>query len=166
MGARQPLARGGKLKPARLIAVGRLRAGPEAELFAQYNARLRPPLAVTEIPEARGSAAEVRRREGEAILAALPEGALAVALDLGGTAPDSEGFARLLTRWQESGRPLAFLIGGAEGLDPAVLAHAEAKLALGPMTWPHFLVRGMLAEQLYRAQAIRDGHPYHRAWRP
>lgn len=108
----------------------------------------------------------MRRREGEAILAALPEGVLAVALDLGGAAPDSEGFARLLTRWQESGRGLAFLIGGAEGLDPAVQARAEAKLALGPMTWPHFLVRGMLAEQLYRAQAIRDGHPYHRAWRP
>lgn len=166
MGPGQPLARGGKLKPTRLIAVGRLRPGPEAELFAQYNARLRPPLAVTEIPEARGSAAEVRRREGEAILAALPDGTLAVALDLGGVAPDSEGFARLLTRWQESGRPLAFLIGGAEGLDPAVQARAEAKLALGPMTWPHFLVRGMLAEQLYRAQAIREGHPYHRAWRP
>ncbi len=166
MGAGQPAARERGLKGSRLIAVGRLRAGPEAALFAQFNARLRPPLTVAEIAEARGSAAEIRRREGEAILAALPDGALAVALDLGAAAPDSEGFARMLTRWQESGRPLVFLIGGAEGLDPAVLARAEARLSLGPMTWPHFLVRGMLAEQLYRAQAIRDGHPYHRAWRP
>jgi len=149
-----------------LLAVGRLKAGPEAALFEQHNARLRPPLAVREIPEARGSAAEVRRREGAALLAALPPGTLAIALDLGGHAPDSEGLAALLERWEASGKPLAFLIGGAEGLDPAVLARAEQRLSLGPMTWPHFLVRGLLAEQLYRAQAIRSGHPYHRAWRP
>ncbi|PWC29316.1 23S rRNA (pseudouridine(1915)-N(3))-methyltransferase RlmH [Teichococcus aestuarii] len=149
-----------------LIAVGRLKPGPEADLFAQHNARLRPPLQVREIPEARGSAAEMRRREGAALLAALPEATLAIALDLGGHMPDSEGLAALLERWEGSGRPLAFLIGGAEGLDPAVQARAEQRLSLGPMTWPHFLVRGLLAEQLYRAQAIRAGHPYHRAWRP
>ncbi|PHK93260.1 50S rRNA methyltransferase [Pseudoroseomonas rhizosphaerae] len=149
-----------------MLAVGRLKPGPEADLFAQHNARLRPPLLVREIPEARGSAAEIRRREGAGLLAALPEQALAVALDLGGHMPDSEGLATLLERWEGSGRPLAFLIGGAEGLDPAVQARADQRLSLGPMTWPHFLVRGMLAEQLYRAQAIRAGHPYHRAWRP
>jgi 23S rRNA (pseudouridine1915-N3)-methyltransferase len=143
-----------------------MRPGPEAALFAHYNARLRPPLAVTEIPEARGSPAEIRRREGAALLAALPEGAVAVALDLGGEAPGSEGFAALTARWEMSGRLPAFLIGGAEGLDPAVLARADHRLSLGPMTWPHFLVRALLAEQLYRAQAIRSGHPYHRAWRP
>ncbi len=119
-----------------------------------------------EIAEARGSAAEVRRREGAALLAALPPGAITVALDLGGAAPGSEAFAALLERLAGTGRPLAFLIGGAEGLDPAVLARAEHRIALGPMTWPHFLVRGMLVEQLYRAQAIRGNHPYHRAWRP
>ena len=121
---------------------------------------------MTEIAEARGSAAEVRRREGAAILAAIPDGALLVALDLGGTQPDSEGFAGLLQRWAETGKPIAFVIGGAEGLDPTVQAGAAHRIALGPMTWPHFLVRGMLAEQLYRAQAIRQNHPYHRAWRP
>lgn len=119
-----------------------------------------------EIPEARGSAAEMRRREGAALLAALPTPCTAVALDLGGEMPGSEAFAALLARWEQAGRPLAFLVGGAEGLDPAVLARADHRIALGPMTWPHFLVRGMLAEQLYRAQAIRQGHPYHRAWRP
>ena len=143
-----------------------MKPGPEAALYAHYAARLRPPPEVTEIPEARGSAAEVRRREGAALLAALPADALPVALDLGGEAPGSERFAALLARWEETGRTPCFLIGGAEGLDPSVTARAEHRIALGPMTWPHFLVRGMLAEQLYRAQAIRQNHPYHRAWRP
>jgi 23S rRNA (pseudouridine1915-N3)-methyltransferase len=143
-----------------------MKAGPEAALFAHYAARLRPPPEVTEVPEARGAAAEIRRREAAALLAALPADAHAIALDLGGEAPDSAGFAALLARIEEAARTPCFLIGGAEGLDPAVTARAAQRIALGPMTWPHFLVRGMLAEQLYRAQAIRAGHPYHRAWRP
>lgn len=143
-----------------------MKPGPEAALYAHYAARLRPPPEVTEIPEARGAAAEVRRREAAAMLAALPEDAVAIALDLGGETPDSEAFARLLSRAEDAGKQPCFLIGGAEGLDPAVTARARHVIALGPMTWPHFLVRGMLAEQLYRAQAIRSGHPYHRAWRP
>lgn len=151
---------------ARLLAIGRMKPGPEAALFAQHNARLRPPLEVSEVPEARGSAAEIRRREGAALLAALPPTALLVVLDLGGRAPSSEALAALTTRWMEAARPLAFAIGGAEGLDEAVLSRAENALSLGPLTWPHFLVRGLLAEQLFRAQCIRDGHPYHRAWRP
>jgi 23S rRNA (pseudouridine1915-N3)-methyltransferase len=142
--------------------------GPEAALFAEYNKRLRPPLAVTEIAEAASAAspAEARRREGAALLEALPEGALLIALDLGGAAPSSESFAALWTRWVESGRTPCFGVGGAEGLDPAVLAAAEHRLSLGPLTWPHLLVRALLAEQLFRAQSIRAGHPYHRAWRP
>ena len=150
----------------RLIAVGRLRDGPEAELFARYNARLRPNLAVTELAEARGAPAEAKRREGEAMLAALPAQALAVALDLDGQAPGSEGLAALLGRWLGAGRPLAFLIGGAEGLDAAVIARADHVLSLGPYTWPHMLARALLAEQLFRARAIASGHPYHRAGRP
>lgn len=150
----------------RLIAVGRLRPGPEAELFNRYNARLRPKLAVSEVAEGRGAPAEARRREGEALLAALPAPALAVALDLGPPAPGSDGLARLLERWLGQRRPLCFLIGGAEGLDAAVLAHADHVLSLGPMTWPHLLVRVLLAEQLFRAQSILSGHPYHRASRP
>ncbi len=150
----------------RIVAVGRLKPGPERALYEHYAARLRPPLAVTEIPEARGSAAEIRRREGAALLAATPAQAHLVALDLGGDAASSEAFASLLARWEEAGRTPCFLIGGAEGLDPAVLDRADHRLSLGPMTWPHFLVRALLAEQLYRAQAIRTGHPYHRAWRP
>lgn len=151
---------------ARLLAVGRFRAGPEGALFHHYNARLRPPLELVELPEGRGSPAETREAEARAILAALPPKALLVALDLGGEAPCSERFAALTAAWEAAARPLHFAIGGAEGLDPAVIARAEAVLSLGPLTWPHLLVRGLLAEQLFRAQCIRANHPYHRGWRP
>jgi 23S rRNA (pseudouridine1915-N3)-methyltransferase len=149
-----------------LIAIGRLRAGPEAELLARYNTRLRPRLTIVELPEERGAPAVVKRKEGAALLGALPRDAFVVPLDLGGTALDSEGFATHLGRWAGLSRPVCFLIGGAEGLDAPVIARSDYVLALGTMTWPHFLVRAMLAEQLYRAQAIMQGHPYHRAGRP
>ncbi|MDE2574873.1 MAG: 23S rRNA (pseudouridine(1915)-N(3))-methyltransferase RlmH [Rhodospirillales bacterium] len=149
-----------------LLAVGRIGAGPEAALFARYNARLRPGFAVREIAEARGSPGEIRRREGAALLAAIPAGAFAIALDLGPPAPSSEAFAALLGRWQETGRRLCFVIGGAEGLDAPVLAAAGHVLSLGPLTWPHLLVRTLLAEQVFRARAIAAGHPSHRAARP
>jgi 23S rRNA (pseudouridine1915-N3)-methyltransferase len=150
----------------RVIAIGRLKDAPEAALFARYAERMRPKLALTEIPEARGAPAEIKRREGAALLAALPEAGFAVALDQAGEVPDSARLAVLLERWLGSGRPVCFLIGGAEGLDGAVLARADVALSLGAMTWPHFLARAMLAEQLYRARSIAAGHPYHRAGRP
>jgi len=149
-----------------LIAIGRLRPGPELELFSRYNTRLRPPLSVIELPEGRGAPAEIRRRESEALVGALADGCFAVALDLGAPMLNSEGFAQRLRSWQESGRPLAFLIGGAEGFTQAVLDRAQATVSLGLLTWPHMLVRVLLAEQLYRAQSIADGHPYHRVCRP
>jgi 23S rRNA (pseudouridine1915-N3)-methyltransferase len=149
-----------------LVAVGKLGRGPEAELFARYCARLRPPLRVVEVAEARGSVAEKRRREAAALLAALPPAAVVIALDLGGKAPDSETFAALLSRWLDAGRPIAFVIGGADGLDASVLERADYVLSLGRLTWPHLLARVMLAEQLFRARAIAAGHPYHRGGRP
>jgi 23S rRNA (pseudouridine1915-N3)-methyltransferase len=149
-----------------IIAVGRIGHGPEAELAARYARRIRPPLAVTEVAEGRGSAAEIRRREAAALLAALPPKAFAVALDQGGEAPDSEIFSVMLARWLEAGRPVAFLIGGAEGLDGSVLERADAALSLGRLTWPHLLARAMLAEQIYRALSLAAGHPYHRGGRP
>ncbi len=149
-----------------VIAVGRLRAGPEFDLFARYGARLRPKLAVVEVAEARGTAAEAKRREAAALLAALPPRAFTIALDLGGQTPDSAGLSALLDRWLALGRPVCFLIGGAEGLEAAVLDRADFVLSLGKLTWPHMLARVMLAEQLFRARAITSGHPYHRAGRP
>lgn len=149
-----------------LIAVGRLRDGPEAELFTRYNARLRPGFTLVELAEGRGAPAEVKRREGAAMLAAMPDNAFAVALDLAGDMPDSVRFAGLLDRWLGTSRRVCFLIGGAEGLDAPILARADAILSMGPMTWPHFLARAMLAEQVYRARSIAAGHPYHRSGRP
>ena len=134
--------------------------------MARYAARVRPALVVTEVAEGRGSAAEIRRREGAALLAAVPAQALAVALDLGGEALGTEAFAAKLGGWLESGRGVCFLIGGAEGLDRAVLERAGFVLSLGAFTWPHMLVRAMLAEQIYRVRSLAAGHPYHRAARP
>jgi 23S rRNA (pseudouridine1915-N3)-methyltransferase len=149
-----------------LIAVGRLRDGPEADLFSRYAGRLRPKLSVTEIAEARGAPAEIKRREAAALLAALPATAFVVALDLAGEALDSETLAVRLERWLGLGQPICFLIGGTEGLDRSVITRADYVLSLGRLTWPHLLVRAMLAEQLFRARAIASGHPYHRAGRP
>ena len=149
-----------------LIAIGRLRGGPELELFDRYNTRLRPRLTVTELAEEKGPSAVVKRKEGAALMAALPKGAFVVPLDLGGHALDSAKFAERLGQWAGLARPICFVIGGAEGLDAYVISRSDYALSLGAMTWPHFLVRAMLAEQLYRAQAIAQGHPYHRAGRP
>jgi 23S rRNA (pseudouridine1915-N3)-methyltransferase len=150
----------------RLIAVGKLKAGPEADIVARYAARLRPGLTIVEVPEGFGAVTEIKRREAASLLAALPNNAFTVALDIGGAAPTSEDFARQLQAWQGSGRTLCFLIGGAEGLAAEVLARADAVLSFGKLTWPHMLVRVMLVEQMFRAHSILAGHPYHRAGRP
>ena len=105
----------------------------------------------------------MRAREAELILAALPAGARLVALDEHGANWSSRELAERLAAWRDQGTAtLAFAIGGAEGLGRAVIQRADAILSLGAMTWPHLLVRGMLLEQLYRAQQILAGHPYHR----
>jgi 23S rRNA (pseudouridine1915-N3)-methyltransferase len=154
------------LSRLQLVAVGRIGNGPEAALFARYAARLRPTLAVTEVPDGRGSAAEITRREASSILGVLVDANLVVVLDLDGEALDSSTLAARLTRWRESGRDICFVIGGAEGLHASVLSRANVALSLGRLTWPHLLARTMLAEQLFRAQSIARGHPYHRAGRP
>jgi len=148
-----------------LIAVGRLRTGPEQALVRHYAERLVSPVETREVEEKRRlPAAELREREGALLLAALPNGATAVALDTRGKVLTSEDFAARIARWRDGGiADLAFLIGGADGLSDAVRKRAELVLSLGAMTWPHLLVRGMLLEQLYRAQQILAGHPYHRA---
>jgi 23S rRNA (pseudouridine1915-N3)-methyltransferase len=149
-----------------LIAVGRIRQGPEAALFQLYNARLRPHLTVAEVATGRGVRSVAKRQEGAALLAALPKSAFVIPLDQGGHALDSQGFSMQLSHWRRLARPICFLIGGAEGLDASVVDSADYVLSLGLMTWPHFMVRAMLAEQLYRSQAIAQSHPYHRSDRP
>jgi 23S rRNA (pseudouridine1915-N3)-methyltransferase len=105
----------------------------------------------------------LKAREAELILEALPAGAPMVALDQRGAAWSSRELADRLAAWRDRATAeLTFALGGAEGLATPVLERAAATLSLGAMTWPHLLARGMLLEQLYRAQQILAGHPYHR----
>jgi 23S rRNA (pseudouridine1915-N3)-methyltransferase len=152
-----------------VLAVGRMRAGPEAALVADYLARFdragRPlglgPARVVEIEDRRGGGPA---GEGALLAAAIPPGAAVLALDERGRTLDSPGFAAwLMGRAGGGTRDLACLIGGADGLDPGLRARADLVLSFGPMVWPHMMVRAMLAEQLYRAATILAGGPYHRA---
>lgn len=123
-----------------------------------------PPAAIVELEEKRRlPPPELKAREAELILAALPAGARLVALDQRGAEWSSRELADRLRAWRDAGiGTIAFAIGGAEGLGPAIIERADAVLSLGMMTWPHLLARCMLLEQLYRAQQILAGHPYHR----
>ena len=147
-----------------VLAVGRVRKAPEQQLFDDYVRRLPWQVELREVEDRGGDDPGRGRREGERLLKALPEGATLVALDPGGKPLTSEAFARQLARWRDDGvRDLAFAIGGADGLNEAVLRRAAMKLSFGAMIWPHLLARAMLAEQLFRAHSILTGHPYHRA---
>ena len=109
------------------------------------------------------AAPDAVRHEGELLLRAVPDGARVVALDAAGKTLTSAAFAKHLGAWRDAGvKDVAFLIGGADGLDGAVTGAADLVLSLGAMTWPHLLARAMLAEQIFRAQCILSGHPYHR----
>lgn len=151
-----------------ILAVGRLRAGAERALYDDYARRLREPPEVIEVEDKRKADPATRvAREGALLIAKIPAGAVTVALDGRGRAFSSEELSRRLTAWRENAVPAAaFVIGGADGLAREVVDRADLVLSLGPMTWPHMLVRAMLAEQLYRAEAIAAGHPYHRAGPP
>ena len=147
-----------------ILAVGRWKMSPEKALYELYEKRIQPTLQLMEVEEKkRLRVAERKRREGQLLLNAVPDGARIVVLDGIGKGLSSRALAETLGRWQDDGaRSTAFLIGGSNGHDQAVLQRANLKLSLGPQTWPHMMVRAMLAEQLYRVQAILSGHPYHR----
>ncbi len=151
---------------AYLIAVGE-RMPEWVQLgYAEYAKRLSRelPLQVVEV-STRGRSSDTARAmaaEGAALLAAIPKGAHIVALDGRGTAWSSEQLAVQLERWRMSGKDLAFVIGGADGLAPAVLERTDQRWSLGPATLPHPLVRIVIAEQLYRAVSQLANHPYHR----
>lgn len=153
----------------RIVAVGERMPAWVADGFAEYRKRLSRelPLELVEIkPGARGKGRDDRRAvldEGAAVLAAVPRDTQVVALDGRGKTWSSEQLATHLEDWRMAGRDLAFLIGGPDGHAPAVLARADQRWSLGPLTLPHMLVRLVLAEQLYRATTIIAGHPYHRA---
>lgn len=146
-----------------LIAVGRAKRGPEQELFNSYQKRLRPSLDLFEVEEKRPLAGtELMAREADLIAEKIPDGAFLVTLDERGKALKSRVFAQKIEEIRDGGRDVAFVIGGADGLAAHMRDRADMVLGFGPQTWPHMLVRVMLAEQLYRAQSILAGHPYHR----
>ena len=152
-----------------VCAVGRLRAGPERDLIDDYQTRFDRtgralalgPLSFHEVEDKKGGgmAAEAALLEG-----AVPKGAVLVTLDERGKLMSSPDFAARLGQWRDQGAgDLAFVIGGADGIDPGLRAKADASVSFGKMVWPHMLARVMLTEQLYRAASILAGSPYHRA---
>jgi 23S rRNA (pseudouridine1915-N3)-methyltransferase len=156
-----------------IIAIGRLKQGPERELAERYRERFDDigrklgfrGIEIQEIPESRaGDAARRIAEEAAAISAAIPEKSVLVALDERGDNIDSSVFARHLGRWRDqSVANTIFAIGGADGLSPDLRRKAKLSIAFGSATWPHQMVRVMLLEQIYRAVTILAGHPYHRA---
>jgi len=155
-----------------IAAVGRLKAGPERLLVERYLERagqtgraLGLTVAVREFPESRAARAEERMaQEAATLMGVLPEGARLIVLDERGDTVTSEAFAQRLGVLRDGGlRDVVFAIGGADGHGEALRRRADQSLAFGAMTWPHQIVRLMLAEQIYRATTILSGHPYHRA---
>jgi 23S rRNA (pseudouridine1915-N3)-methyltransferase len=156
-----------------VIAVGRLKQGPERELAERYRERFDDigrklgfrGVEIHEISESRARDPATRMaEEGSAISAAIPEKSVRVALDERGTSIDSATFARHLGVFRDqSVGSTVFMIGGADGLSPELRNTAKLAIAFGAATWPHQMVRVMLLEQLYRAATILAGHPYHRA---
>lgn len=152
----------------RLLAVGTRMPDWVTTGYQDYAKRLQGEvsLELIEIPAPhRGKNADIPRlmgKEGEALLAAIPNGDRVVALDVKGRSYTTEQLAERLGQWLQDGRHLSLLVGGPDGLAPAALARAEEKWSLSPLTLPHPLVRVLLAEQLYRAWTLIKGHPYHR----
>ena len=156
-----------------LVAIGRLKQGPERELAERYRERFDEigrrlgfrGLEIHEIPESRARDASTRiAEEAAAIAAMIPEKSVLVTLDERGQNVDSAAFARHLGRWRDEGiATTIFTIGGADGLSPDLQRRATLRIAFGSATWPHQIVRVMLFEQIYRAATILAGHPYHRA---
>lgn len=151
-----------------LCAVGRLRSGPEKTLFDDYCTRFDRtgralglgPLIMHEVEDRKGGGMPA---EAALLRRAIPDGAVRVILDERGKVMSSPDFAGVLARYRDDGcSDMAFVIGGADGIDPALRRTADVSLSFGKMVWPHMLVRVMLSEQLYRAAAILSGSPYHR----
>jgi 23S rRNA (pseudouridine1915-N3)-methyltransferase len=152
-----------------ICAVGKLRTGPECALIDDYLTRFDRtgrglglgPANIIEVDDRKGGGMPA---EAALLRRAVPAGAIVCVLDERGKIMPSPDFAAELAKWRDAGRSdFAFVIGGADGIDPSLRAQADLSLSFGAMVWPHMLVRVMLAEQLYRAASILAGGPYHRA---
>jgi 23S rRNA (pseudouridine1915-N3)-methyltransferase len=151
-----------------ICAVGRLRHGPEYELITDYLDRFTKsgrvlglgPAHLIEVEDKKGGG---MKAEAGLLERATPKGAVICTLDERGKLMSSPDFAKLLANWRDQGRQdLAFVIGGADGIDSGLRSKADTSISFGKMVWPHMLARVMLAEQLYRAASILAGAPYHR----
>lgn len=147
-----------------LLCVGSLKAGPEKDLLDQYRTRLSWSFEMREvICRKTGTFDQVKTWEGELLLQAIDPDSIVIGLDERGTSLSSLEFAKILENYRHGGiKSLTFLIGGADGFNDAVRNRCQRLISFGHMTWPHLLVRGLLVEQIYRAQQIFRGHPYHR----
>ncbi len=148
-----------------IACIGHMKQSPELDLLSKYIKQTRWNVVVREFEDKKpGSAEERKKREGALLLSAVPAAAKIVVMDERGKLLSSEKFAKRLGDWQDESVPaVVFLIGGADGHSEEIRKKADLVLAFGEMTWPHMLARVMLAEQIYRAKTILDGHPYHRA---
>ncbi len=146
------------------MAVGRAKRGPTDALCRDYLQRGSWAVELREVESRKRLSGPALKAEETGLIAArIPDGAVLVALDERGTALSSEDFAARLGRWRDQGRAdICFILGGADGLDAALRDRADLVLAFGPQTWPHMLARVMLLEQIWRAESILAGHPYHR----
>lgn len=156
-----------------IAAIGKMRSRPEAALVEDYLERANgfgrrigfPEVALQEFEAPKSLSGDLlKKREGEFLSGAVPYGAKVFLLDELGENISSEKLAKRLGRLRDDGAPIgAFLIGGAGGHDAALREKADHVISFGKATWPHMLVRAMLAEQLYRSMTILSGHPYHRS---
>ena len=152
----------------RLLAVGTKMPAWVTTGFNEYNKRMPREMSVeiVELPIGpRGKGADLKRaikKEGDAMLAAIPNGDWVVALEVTGKTWSTEQLATQMEGWQLQGRNVSLLIGGPDGLDPRCTALADQKWSLSALTLPHPMVRILLSEQLYRAWSLLQGHPYHK----
>ena len=151
-----------------ICAVGRLRAGPEAALIDDYKTRFDRtgraqglgPLSIHEVEDKKGGG---MKSEAALLERAVPKGAVIISMDERGKLLSSPEFAKKMAGFRDEGRQdVAFIIGGADGIDPSLRSKADFSISFGKMVWPHMMVRAMLCEQLYRAASIEAGSPYHR----
>ena len=147
-----------------IASVGRFRGGPLQDLYTEYANRIPWQISLNEVEEKKPLKGDLlKSREAELLIKSIPKGAKLIVLHEHGKEMGSVPFAQMLRKFADEGaQDLAFLIGGADGHAQSTLNQADRLLSLGKMTWPHLMVRGLLAEQIYRAYSIQNKHPYHR----
>ena len=147
---------------ATIIAVGQMKKSPEKDLFDKYHMRLPQQLIMKEVQTSHHSS-RTKEKETLALVKAVPQDAFPIVLDEKGKQMSTLELAHFIEERQKSFGPhFAFLIGGADGMESACLPKEALCLSLGRLTWPHMLVRGLIAEQIYRVSTLLSGHPYHR----